>query len=127
MDSAPCDGSGWRGDSFRGPAGPGSLPGGVLPPGFHTGSRPPSPGGRSVGTMSMMSEAHGFGGTGPAGLAAGSLAEAFSATSGCWYPAKITDVQRSADGQDVLTVQFYMDDIAKQVHVPCRLAVGGFW
>lgn len=62
----------------------------------------------------MMSEAHGFGSTGPAGFAAGSLAEAFSSTTGRWYPAKITDVQRGADGQDVLTVQFYIDDVAKQ-------------
>mmetsp|Transcript_65010 Transcript_65010/g.125508 ORF Transcript_65010/g.125508 Transcript_65010/m.125508 type:complete len:631 (-) Transcript_65010:151-2043(-) len=119
LESVPHSPSHFSQQACSGPGRPGvpeagSLHGGALPPGFHTGSRPPSPGGRSVGTMSMMSEAHGFGSNGPAGFAVGSMAEAFSATTGRWYQAKITDVQRGADGQDVLTVQFYMDDVAKQ-------------
>jgi len=42
------------------------------------------------------------------------VVEVFSATANRWYPATVVLAQTGPDGQDILTVRFYMDDEAKQ-------------
>lgn len=44
----------------------------------------------------------------------GSIVECFSATSSRWFPARVMQVQPGDNNQEVLTVQFYMEDEAKQ-------------
>merc|ERR1719195_146545 len=65
----------------------------------------------------MFSEAGGGGAQRPAPGEVDSILEVFSATTGRWYPARIVQAlpaQPGAEGQEVLTVQFYVDDEAKQ-------------
>lgn len=76
-----------------------------------------SPSGCSVSTMSMISEAPGAGPTSLVNCQVGAVVEAFSATTGCWYPAAVTQVLPGENSQEVLTVQFYINDEAKQKSV----------
>lgn len=86
--------------------------------------RPGSPGGQSVGTMSMLSDmspglqgalrANAGSGVPLMQAQAGTVVEVFSATTGRWYPAEVTQVQPGETGEEVLTVQFYMNEDAKQ-------------
>jgi len=92
--------------------------------GIRGSGRPGSPGGQSVGTMSMLSDmspgaavalrATPGGGVPPAQAQVGSVVEVFSATTGRWYAAGVTQVQPGEAGEEVLTVQFWMNEDAKQ-------------